>query len=377
MPISDAGRKCLRLHLAEGVGPIQFKKVLERFGSIDRALGASADELTRVNGFGPQSARKAAASRDAADVDQEASLADRHGVSIHCILDEDYPEILRHLPDPPPILYVKGRYLPEDALAIAIVGARRCTHYGREQANRFAGILAEAGLAIVSGMAYGADTAAHRGCLIAGGRTIAVLGCGLSQVYPPENAELAERIVEHGALISELPMSAQPLARHFPKRNRIIVGLSLGVLVVEAAARSGALITGRLASEYNREVFAVPGRLDNPYAVGVNSLIRDGHAKLAMDLDDILGELGEVGRSLTGKATRKGDEAVESTSLPDLTDDERRVREALDGSSKTPDDLAEEAGLAPQTVLQVLISLQLKGLAEQTPGMRFRGKINA
>ena len=295
---SEIARQHLRLSLADGVGPILFARLIERFGTAESVLTAPSSQIEKVDGIGRKTAEsiQSAARSDAwkQEIDQAAHL----GARILCRADPEYPEPLRHIPDPPICLYVIGEIRRDDALAIAIVGSRQASLYGLEQAQRFAELLCQTGLTIVSGMARGIDQAAHMAALRIGGRTIAVLGCGLSHCYPPESVELRDRIAACGAVLSELPLKTAPDAKNFPARNRIIAGLSLGTLVIEAARRSGALITARLANEYNREVFALPGRVDTPTAQGANDLISQGFAKLVTNVGDILDALGDVGESL-------------------------------------------------------------------------------
>jgi DNA processing protein len=368
---SPLARQCLRLHLSDEIGPIRFTRVLRAFGSIEAALAAPVGRLVGIRGIGAETAERIARSRDAVDVEAEIERAREHGVRILCCLDAEYPPALKTIADPPPCLYVRGRLEPADAVALAIVGARHCTHYGSEQAERFGALASRAGLTVVSGMARGIDSWAHRGALAAGGRTLAVLGCGLSHIYPPDAADLAEKIMASGALLSELPMNVPPDEKNFPRRNRIIAGLSLGVLVVEAAKRSGALITARLANDYNREVFAVPGRLDSPHADGCNALIQSGEAKLVTHFGDILMELGEVGRTLMVTSG----EAEETTSPPtapvSLDDDERGLLAAFDTEPMSINDLVEAAGRTPARVASLLTMLQLKGAVKRVGGEYF------
>ncbi|MGQ9650392.1 MAG: DNA-processing protein DprA [Phycisphaerae bacterium] len=370
---SSAAIEHLRWSLTDQVGPITFGRLIERFGSAQAALGAGVRQLESIEGIGPATAETIARSRDRADVACEVALAARHGVRIICRDDEEFPAPLRHIPDPPICLYVRGRLQPTDALAIAVVGSRRSTLYGREQAYRFGYQLAQRGMTIVSGLARGIDGESHKGALAAGGRTLAVLGNGLASVYPPEHRELADRVAAGGALISELPMTTPPDTGNFLPRNRLIAGLSLGVLVVEAARRSGALSTAARASEYNREVFAVPGRVDSDYSVGTNALIRDQHAKLVTCADDILDELGEVGQSLRGTDEETGAEGEPNLFRvqPTLSGDEQAVCAKLDHEPRSVDQLAAAAGLAESRVASILIMLQLKGLARQLPGNLF------
>ncbi|MDH7600013.1 MAG: DNA-processing protein DprA, partial [Sedimentisphaerales bacterium] len=277
----------LALIRTDGVGPTIFARLLERFGSPQEALDAPMCELEAIDGIGPQTAARIAALRGRFDVASELRKADQLGVSIIHIQDPRYPSPLKTIYDPPPVLYVKGLLRPEHQVAIAIVGSRHCSLYGQEQASRFAYHLAGAGFTIVSGMARGIDTAAHQGSLAAGGQTIAVQGCGLARVFPPENARLFELIANSGACISELPLDYEPLAENFPARNRIIAGLSMATIVVEAGMRSGALITARCALDWGREVLAVPGRVDSPFSKGPHQLIKQG-AVLVESPEDVL-----------------------------------------------------------------------------------------
>lgn len=366
---SPLAEKYLRLHLCEEVGPIRFATLLQELGGIDAVLGASVPQLIAVDKIGRKVADNIARGRDAARVAEEIELAGRYGVRILCLADDDYPPALKKIEDPPACLYVKGTLAREDALALGVVGSRHCSRYGAEQAERFAALAAHAGMTIVSGMARGIDSSAHRGALAARGRTLAVLGCGLCHLYPPESGELAEKIRGAGALLSELPMGVGPDSKNFPPRNRIIAGLSMGVLVVEAARRSGALITARLASEYNREVFAVPGRVDTASAEGCNDLIKKGAAKLVAGLPDILEELGDAGAALLGGVAsyESEGEVVQKRSLP-LDEAEQSVLAAIVGEPLPIEGLCEGSGLPPARVAAVLTSLQLKGIVRRLPG---------
>ena len=236
-------RNWLKLVRAQGVGPVIFARLLKQFGSVETILGASAGALAKVEGVGTKTAEEICRTKDKFDVEKEIAFAEKLGVWIINIEDQRYPVLLKKIYDPPPVLYIEGTLAKADNLAIAIVGARQCSHYGSEQASRFAHLLASAGFTIVSGMARGIDSAAHSGALSANGRTFAVQGCGLAKVFPPENKQLFEKISQNGACISELPLEYEPLSENFPPRNRIIAGLSLATIIVEAMPRSGALIT--------------------------------------------------------------------------------------------------------------------------------------
>jgi len=360
-------RAYLRLHLADGVGAVTFRRILETFGSAAAAVEAPKRELQKVEGVGPKTADAIASVTDD-QVDDELAEADRLGASIVCVEDEVYPAGLKAIYDPPPLLYVRGRIEPADAVALSVVGSRRCTHYGMEQAERFGQLLGRAGMTVVSGGARGIDTAAHRGALSGGGRTIAVMGCGLSETYPPENAKLFRRVVAEGrgALVSELPMRTAVLAGNFPTRNRIISGLSLGVLIVEAACRSGALITARQADEQGRSVFALPGRVDSPLSAGTNELIRDG-AVLVQRLEDILEHLGEVGAKLSPDE----DEPMAEAIPPGLDETERALAAQLSAGALSVDELVRRTGLDSGKVAASMTMLVLKGVVAQQPGNVF------
>jgi DNA processing protein len=275
------------------------------------------------------------------------------------------------------VLYVKGTLSKSDNLAVAMVGSRRCSLYGSEQASRFAHLLASAGFTIVSGMARGIDSAGHQGALSAGGRTIAVQGCGLANVFPPENKKLSELISASGACISELPLSYEPLAENFPSRNRIIAGLSLGVIVIEAPQRSGALLTASAALNYNREVMAVPGKIDSPLNKGVHQLIKDG-AKLVDSIDDITDALGHIGRQLEPHISRTAADVTEKMDVPlfdvsrlKLTDCERAVYEFLGKEPLHIEQIITGLDFSPGSINGGLVSLQLKGLVRHIAGNMF------
>jgi DNA processing protein len=368
----------LRLIRADGVGPVTFSKLLEYFGSVDRVLSASFAELTRVDGIGEHTARRITATRDKFDSDAELSLAEKLGVWLVHLNDDRYPTLLRRIPDPPPVLYVKGVLETADNLAIAVVGSRRCSAYGSEQASRLSHMLAATGFTIVSGMARGIDTAAHHGALSADGRTIAVQGCGLAKVFPPENDKLAQLISKSGALISELPLNYEPLSENFPPRNRIIAGLSLGTIVIEAAPRSGALITASAALDYNREVMAVPGKVDSLLSRGTHQLLKQG-ARLIESVEDVMETLGYIGSQLKEHAADAEARVCEQTKSQavanrtiTLAADERRVFDSLDTEPLHLDDIITASQLSPASANSALVCLQLKGLVKSMPGNFFR-----
>lgn len=369
--------KWLKLVRADSVGATTFVKLLKCFGSVDRVLGASVSEMTKVEGIGFKTGERILASRDKFDTKAEVALAEKLGVCIINLEDERYPAMLKRIYDPPPVLYFKGSLTSSDNLAIAIVGSRRCSTYGSEQSSRFAYLLGSAGFTICSGMARGIDTAAHQGALSAEGRTFAVQGCGLANVFPPENKRLFEKICESGACISELPLNYEPLSENFPPRNRIIAGLSLGTLVIEAAMRSGALITARAALEYNREVMAVPGKIDSPFSKGAHSLLKDG-ARLIESVEDITQALGYIGEQLQDHVSTSAENARREVEMPlfdvsqlNLSDAEKTIYDCLGSEAQHVEQVIAATDLSAGQINAALISLRLKGLIKQLPGSMF------
>ena len=296
------------LSTVDGVGPLTAERLVEYFGSASEVLRASRRDLERVDKVGPTLARKISQAREACDVDALIRFCEENGIEIVAFRDARYPERLREIDNPPRLLYVRGSFAPEDRAAIAIVGTRGATRYGLDQARRLGRELAEAGFTVVSGLAFGIDGAAHRGALEVGGRTLAALGGGVAKVYPREHEDLARLIADSGAVFSEYHPLTSPLAGNFPARNRIVSGLSLGVLVVESPLRSGSLITARLAAEQNREVFALPGPVDRETSRGCHRLLREG-AALVESVEDVLAALPPFERP---KKQTKNDERSEN-----------------------------------------------------------------
>ena len=363
---------------ADGVGPKGFMRLLDYFGTVDRILGASVHDFTKVEKIGHKSAERIRRSIGDFNVDKEIALASKLGVCIINIEDERYPPALKQIYDPPPVLYYKGTLKRSDSLAVAIVGCRRCSIYGSEQGSRFAYMLASAGFTVVSGMARGIDTAAHRGALSAMGRTIAVQGCGLANIFPPENKQLFSQISESGACISELPLTYEPLAENFPARNRIIAGLSMGTIVVEATSRSGALLTADAAITNNREVMAIPGRIDSPASVGTNRLIKQG-AKLVDSIEDVMEALGYIGQDLKEHANNAASSSEKEVETPlfesvkfNLSKDEQLIYNSLDGQPMHVEHIITTSEVPAGKVNASLISLRLKGLIKQMPGNVFK-----
>lgn len=356
----------LRLNLLPGIGPRLQRALLDHFGSAAGIFAADINDLKNVEGIGPKLARAICDHRDPAEAERELAASRERGVDLILREDERYPQQLAEIHDPPSILYCKGTIEPRDNLAIAIVGSRRCTMYGKQQAERLASELARAGVTIVSGLARGIDASAHRGALAGGGRTFAVTATGLSKVYPPEHAELAEEISRSGAVVTESCLEQEPVPGLFPQRNRIISGLSLGVLIVEAARNSGALHTARHAMEQGRDVFAVPGRIDSLASEGCNDLIRDG-AMLVRSVDDILQSLGPL-----VKPTKDSDGAdVHSPRELTLNDQEREILRYVTIDPRHIDEVLRDSQLEPSRVLSTLTVLEMKRMVRRLPGGYF------
>lgn len=351
----------LALNKIPAIGAKRFAQLIARFGSARAAWHAPAKEIEE-SGIGPKAAGIFLKMRRRIDPAAEMDLVAREGVRAIARYHHDYPRRLAGIPDPPPIIMVRGTLAPRDEVAVAIVGTRTASPAGILIAENLAAGLARQGVTIVSGMARGIDTAAHRGALAAGGRTIAVLGSGIDVIYPPENAGLYQAITEGGAVVSEFPLGTAPLQMNFPARNRVISGLSLGVVVVEAAWDSGSLITAGHALEQGREVFAVPGPLDQDGSRGPNRLIKQG-AKLIESVQDILEEL-----SLPNLTPAEIPAACEPA---DLTPEEAKVLDALTHDPRHVDLVVRDTGLASGTVGAALVMLEVKGLARQWTGGLF------
>jgi DNA processing protein len=372
----DERRDLVALSLVTGVGPLTGRALIDHFGSATQVLDATVSSLRHVSGVGEKLATRIASARTECDPDAEIERCRAAGVRIVGFSEPEYPEPLRTVPDPPLLLYVRGRIDPVDAIAVGIVGSRRCTPYGVRIAEKLATGLARAGLTIVSGLARGIDAAAHRGALRGGGRTIGVLANGLSQIYPEEHEPLAAEMAASGAVVTEMTMTQQPWSELFPRRNRIIAGMSLGVIVVEAAPRSGSLGTAHHAMEQNREVFAVPGPVDSLASRGCHRLIRDG-AKLVETVDDVLEELGPLARAVVpvrADAPDDDDTAAPTLDVPAsirLADRERVVLTHVAMQPVGVDELIGRTGLAAREVLAALPVLELRRLVKRLPGNLF------
>lgn len=346
-----------------GIGARKFKQLVEHFGSPKAVWDAGHHQLAQIPGIGK--AIPAILDKKIRDsIDSTMHKIKGTGVKILRIIDDDYPDNLKNIYDPPPVLYIRGSVEQCDKKAIAIVGSRNATEYGWDMAQELAYHLAVRGITVVSGMARGIDTCAHQGALEAGGRTIAVLGCGVDITYPPENKKLKARIEESGAVVSEFGIGMGPLPGNFPARNRIISGLSMGVLVIEARERSGALITVDFAVEQGREVFAVPGNVKSKGSAGTNKLIRDG-AKMVTCVEDILEEFPD----LWGMKTIS--EGKEKRQYANLDKDEIKILENIDSEPVHIDILTRKTGYNIQKVNSVITIMEMKGILKQLPGKYF------
>lgn len=363
------------LNMISGVGTARLAAICARFGSPSNVLELSRKQLETVPGIGPVLAEEIAGWKKNIDYEAEMKLADRGGVKVLTKADDDYPPLLKELSDAPLCLYVRGKLDPQNNLVIGIVGSRRVTNYGKKMAEYLSSSAVYAGWTVVSGLAFGIDAAAHQAAIDAKGKTFAVLGGGLARIFPQEHVPLARKIVEGGgAIISEFPMEFPPNRRSFPMRNRIISGLSKGVIVVEAGVSSGALITAKFAIEQNRLVFAVPGQADNPQAKGCNNLIKQG-AKLTETFEDIIEEF-EFSPSMRPAKTQNENAEhtnLEETAIKDLTltEEEHKVISLLETGEKTADSLSLETEMPAGKLLALLMKMEMKKIIVQLPGKRF------
>ena len=391
----------IHLNMIQGVGLKTVQVLRDVFGSAERALQATSEELRKTEQLSPTMRDLLSRKPVQYPIERELELIHEYGCQVVTLYDDAYPSRLKEIDTPPVVLYIRGELTTEDTLSISLVGSRDAKDYGRKVGYRLSYQLAQRGLTVVSGLAKGIDTSAHRGTLEAGGRTIAVMGSGLSFIYPAANSALAEKITASGALISEFPMGVKPKPRNFPRRNRIISGLTLGTVVVEASNRSGALITARLAGEQGREVFAVPGEIFSELSTGTHKLINNG-AKLINTVDDLLSELPPYvlnqiqSQSLTASVPdmetessqeppvekpdtkskavqppREVPQPVQSTPPPDLTPDEKTVFDAIKVPASHIDTIVRTTQLPIGQVSSVLLMLELKGIVQQLPGKQF------
>lgn len=396
--LSPETRNLIHLNLIQGIGPKTIQFLIEALGSAEQVLKATPQELGKIDSLSPSGRESLCNKKLGSSLERELELIQEYGCHVITLYDEEYPPLLKEIDTPPLLLYVRGKLKPEDAFSIALVGSREAKDYGRRVSYQLSFQLAQRGITVTSGFAKGIDACAHRGALEANGRTLAVMGNGLSLTYPSGNSEMEEKIIESGALISEFPMGMKPRSENFPRRNRIISGLTLGTVVVEASNRSGALITARLASEQGREVFAVPGEIFSELSTGTHKLIDNG-AKLISTIDDLLESLPQHLVSQISTATPSQDldrntERFQSSSAtksdlnktsittekkkpapvippPDLTDDEKTVFNAIEIPSSHIDTIVRSTQLPISKVLSVLLMLELKGIIQQLPGKQF------
>ncbi len=355
----------LALFTVPQIGPVRYMFLTKRFGSPGRVLDASEQELADLPDVGPVTAHNIKSKVSWEDAEKQAGLMQKNGVELLTFKDKDYPGNLLAIYDPPPFLFVKGKLTEEDQFAVAMVGCRSASSYGKRITESIATELARNGITVVSGMARGIDSIGHLSALKEHGRTIAVFGSGLDVIYPPENRRLAERITSSGALVSEFFLGTKPEAPNFPRRNRLISGLSLGVVVVEAGAKSGALLTANCALEQNREVFAIPGNLWSQKSEGTNRLIKQG-AKLVTSVEDILEELpiARRGGKLPSPAAAEAD-------LSNLSQREKGIFKLISDEPRHIDRIATDASVSVSDALCLLLSLELRGLVKQLSGKMF------
>ncbi len=363
----DSREAFVALNLIEHVGPVRVRQLLEHFREAPAILAASRSQLLHVRGIGEEVAESI--SNWEKNVDLAGELKRIHDYGCHVLIqeDENYPELLKQIYDPPIVLYVKGELTAKDKNSVAMVGSRMTTPYGMEISRKLSYQLAYIGVTVVSGGARGIDTAAHQGVLSAKGRTIAVLGTGINIVFPTENAELFQRISESGAVITQFPFNRKADKQSFPIRNRIVAGMTMGTVVVEANLTSGALITANMAVEYGRQVFAVPGRIDSPRSKGCHELIKKG-AKLCEGAEDILSEFEYLFPTSNRPAG-----ASETGMLPSiaLSETEQKIYDALSKEQSSTDEVIRATGLPSSTVSVALLGLEMKRLIRQLPGKMF------
>ena len=404
MRFTKETKSLVHLSIIPGVGYQTIRRLLTAFESAQRALDATLEELTQVEGLTANISQQLVSGKSRVSVDQELELIEAHNCHLLAINDSTYPMLLKEIADPPPLLYVRGELGQPDAPSITIVGTRSPTNYGKTISRQLSQQLAESGITVISGFARGIDTCAHQGALQANGRTIAVLGNGLSQIYPAENRELADEIMKSGALISEFPMTVPPFPKNFPRRNRVVSGMSSGTVVVEASIRSGSLITARHAAEQGREVFAVPGQIFSNQSKGSHQLINQG-AKLINAIDDIweafpnrrltpsltsppiqlpldqndsargrvnsnlFAEVSARDTSIGSTGTSSENPSVQATQQ--LSTDERAILEAIGVPCSHIDQIARTTALPMNKVSSALVMLELKGIVQQMPGKQF------
>ena len=355
----DDKRYWIGFNLIKGIGAVRMQALIQHFGDLEVAWKAAPADLAEA-GLGAKVIERVIQAREEVDLGKLWEKIESQGIKILTWQDEAYPGRLKEIDQPPPVLYIRGEYLPEDLFAVAIVGTRRVTAYGRQITEEISSFLAANGITVISGLARGVDAIAHQSTLKAGGRTIAVLGCGVDKIYPPEHRGLAEQMMERGAIISDYALGTPPDASNFPPRNRIISGLSLAVVVVEAGETSGALITAEFAAEQGREVFAVPGSILAPQSKGTNKLIQKGALPL-LSMDDLMQALD---------LTRVGEQKAARKVIP-ADETEARLMNVLGSEPLHVDEIRNQAELPIEKVSATLALMELKGMVRQVGGMNY------
>ncbi len=358
-----------------GVGPVLLKRLSQHFPSLADAWQATASELTTVEGIGPQILEAILAGRSRLQPEAVLETHERDNPGFWTPADPDYPRLLREIPDPPPVLYYRGQVRPEEnqglTPAIGIVGTRDPSDYGRRWTRKLSSAIARQGFTVVSGLADGIDAEAHQSCLSIGGRTIAVVGTGVDVVYPWRNRPIYEQMLESGLILSEYPASTQPDRGHFPRRNRIIAALSRAVMVMEAPSKSGALITAYLANDYGRDIYVLPGGLDNPRSLGCLKLLQTG-AQVILSEIHLLEMLGTMPQLHVVEPQATPADHLAQAHIPDLAPDLLQVLQALTAEPTPFDTIVQKVGLAAAAVSSALLQLELLGLVSQEPGMRYQ-----
>lgn len=364
----DSKEAFIALNMLPRIGPVRVRKLIDHLGSAEQVLSSSTDKLMRVQGVGPQLAQLISGWQDAIDLTKEINEAESREIKIITQADSDFPKPLLEMYDTPLVLYVWGELSSVDDKGIAVVGSRNYSHYGQQSARRLSFQLAHSGVTVLSGLARGIDTFSHEGAIAAGGRTVAVIGSGLAQVYPPENMELAGKIAAgHGAVISEFPLFVKPNKNTFPMRNRIVAGWSSGVLVVESPLWSGSQITANLANEMGKQVYAIPGQIDSPSSAGCHELIRNG-ATLVTSAEDILADFETLPLSDLGSVEKQ----VEvNPALLSLSEKERGLLDCLSSSPVLMDELVDRTRYPLPELSVLLMQMELKKLIERLPGQRY------
>jgi DNA processing protein len=352
-------RYWIGFNLIKGIGAVRMQALIQHFGDLEVAWKAATAELAEA-GLGSKVIERVIQARETVDLEKLCKKIESQGIQIITWEDESYPQRLKEIDQPPPVLYIRGEYLPDDLFAVAIVGTRRVTAYGRQITEELSSFLATNGITVISGLARGVDAIAHQSTLKAGGRTIAVLGCGVDKIYPPEHRGLAEQMMEQGAVVSDYAPGTPPDASNFPPRNRIISGLSLAVVVIEAGETSGALITAEFAAEQGREVFAVPGSILAPQSKGTNKLIQRGALPL-LSVDDLMQAL-DLTRMGEHKAARK---------LIPANETEARLMSVLGSEPLHVDEIRNQTELPIEKVSATLALMELKGMVRQVGGMNY------